>query len=301
MSFNLETGDSINVNWGEKVSRHLESLRAQRPLVYCLTNFVTVNDVANGLAAIGASPVMSAAPEEATELIGYAGAILLNPGTLSQEFNRLMREAVRLAGSKGTPCLLDPVGAGATHLRTETFREMLQHQAVQLVRGNLGEIVSLAGVTATAQTKGVDSISGQNENKAAQDAEAAKATLALQSQRGYGAVCATGQRDTVTDGNKLVRIYNGHNWLPGISGSGCTVGGICAAFLAVAEPLEAAVSGLVCYGIAAEIAAEKSSGPGTLKVNIFDALYNLTPGQVLEQARAETFQVSWSEGVNQLS
>ncbi|MDB5079723.1 MAG: hydroxyethylthiazole kinase [Chloroflexi bacterium] len=292
MSFNLTANDE---NWAEIVGRHLDSLRSQRPLVYCLTNFVTVNDVANGLAAIGASPVMSTAPDEAAELISYAGAVMLNPGTLNQEFIRLLREAVKLAGSTGKPCLLDPVGSGATRLRTETFQEMLQHEAVQLVRGNLGEIVSLAGVTASAQTKGVDSV-GNSDSEAAQNAEAANATLTLQKKRGYGAVSATGQRDTATDGQRLVRVYNGHPWLPGISGSGCTVGGISAAFLAVAGPLEAAVSGLVCYAVAAEIAAEKSSGPGTLKVNIFDALYNLTPAQVRERASIKSFQVSPNAG-----
>jgi hydroxyethylthiazole kinase len=292
MSFNLTANDE---NWAEIVGRHLDSLRSQRPLVYCLTNFVTVNDVANGLAAIGASPVMSTAPDEAAELISYAGAVMLNPGTLNQEFIRLLREAVKLAGSTGKPCLLDPVGSGATRLRTETFQEMLQHEAVQLVRGNLGEIVSLAGVTASAQTKGVDSV-GNSDSEADQNAEAANATLTLQKKRGYGAVSATGQRDTATDGQRLVRVYNGHPWLPGISGSGCTVGGISAAFLAVAGPLEAAVSGLVCYAVAAEIAAEKSSGPGTLKVNIFDALYNLTPAQVRERASIKSFQVSPNAG-----
>ena len=294
MTFNLEP-EPHNENWGERVGEHLESLRRQRPLVYCLTNFVTVNDVANALAAIGASPVMSAAPEEAPELIGYAGAVLLNPGTLNQEFIRLVQEAVRLAGERGVPCLLDPVGSGATRLRTETFQALLKERCVQLVRGNLGEIVSLAGVTATTQTRGVDSItSSQDESEASQDAEAATATLALQNKRDWGTVSATGKRDTVTDGRRLIRIYNGHEWLPGISGSGCTVGAISAAFLAVASPLEAAVSGLVCYGVAAEIAARKSSGPGTLKVNIFDALFNLTSEQVLERARIKSFQVSHS-------
>lgn len=290
MSLSLEP---VNENWGELVGAHLKNLRGQRPLVYCLTNFVTVNDVANALTAIGASPVMSAAPEEAAELIGYAGAVLLNPGTLNQEFNRLVREAVWIAGEKGTPCLLDPVGSGATRLRTETFQDLLKERCVQLVRGNLGEIVSLSNITATTQTKGVDSVSNsQNDTETSQDAEAAAATLALQTKRGWGAVSATGKRDTVTDGQRLIRIYNGHEWLPGISGSGCTVGALSAAFLAVANPLEAAISGLVCYGVAAEIAAEKSSGPGTLKVNIFDALYNLTPAQLLERTSAKSFIVN---------
>lgn len=294
MTFSLELEPNTE-NWGERVGKHLESLRRQRPLIYCLTNFVTVNDVANALAATGASPVMSAAPEEAAELISYAGAVLLNPGTLNQEFIRLVQEAMRLAGETGTPCLLDPVGSGATRLRTETFEALLKQKTIQVVRGNLGEIVSLAGITATTRTRGVDSITNsQDESEASQDTEAATATRALQNKWSCGAVSATGKRDTVTDGRWLIRIYNGHEWLPGISGSGCTVGAISAAFLAVADPLEAAVSGLVCYGVAAEIAASKSSGPGTLKVNIFDALFNLTPEQVLERARVKTFQVSHS-------
>ncbi|HEX2914003.1 MAG TPA: hydroxyethylthiazole kinase [Chloroflexia bacterium] len=279
-----------NENWAALVAETLQQLRQQRPLVYCLTNFVTVNDVANGLAAIGASPVMSAAPEEAEELIGYAGALLLNPGTLNQEFNQLMFEAVGIANRRGIPCVLDPVGSGATRLRTTTCADISHQPAVKLVRGNLGEIVSLAGISAQAQTKGVDSVSGGDETT--EDSEATRATLALQQKLGRGAVCATGARDTATDGIRLVRVSNGHAWLPGISGSGCTLGGICAGFLAVAEPLTAAVSGLVCYGVAAEIASEKSSGPGSLKVNIFDALYNLTPEAVLERARVTGYTLA---------
>lgn len=277
-------------DWSQIVAGHLTSLRNQRPLVYCLTNYVTINDVANGLAAIGASPVMSTAPEEAAELIGYAGAILFNPGTLNQEFNQLMREAVSIAERNNIPCVLDPVGSGATRLRTETCQEMSNHKAVKLIRGNLGEIVSLAGVQANAQTKGVDSV-GSGNSEAAQDYEAAQATWALQAKRGIGAVCATGARDTATDGKYLVRIANGHEWLPAISGSGCTLGGICAAFVAIADPLQAAISGLVCYAVAAEIAAERSAGPGTLKVNLFDALYNLTAEQVLERGRIQSYRI----------
>ncbi len=286
-------------NWGEVVATNLETLRAKRPLVYCLTNFVTVNDVANGLAAIGASPVMSTAPEEAAELIGYAGALLFNPGTLNQEFNRLMGEAVKIANARNIPCVLDPVGSGATRLRTDTCREMLGHPAVKLVRGNLGEIVSLADLPAGgAQTRGVDSVSGSSED--AQDAEAALATVALQQKRGAGsgAVCATGKRDTATDGDRLARVLNGHEWLPAISGSGCTLGGICAAFLAITGPLQAAVSGLVCYAVAAEIAATRSGGPGTLKVSIFDALYNLDSAQILERAKVQGFRVVDRTGEN---
>lgn len=278
-------------NWSQLVAESLDKLRNQRPLVYCLTNYVTINDVANGLAAIGASPVMSTAPEEATELISYASAILFNPGTLNQEFNQLMREAVVIAERNNIPCVLDPVGSGATRLRTQTCLEMSEHKAVKLIRGNLGEIVSLAGVQASAQTKGVDSVAGEN-SESAQDEEAARATLALRAKRGIGAVCATGARDTATDGQTLVRILNGHEWLPAISGSGCTLGGICGAFLGVVEPLLAAVSGLVCYAVAAEIAAEKSGGPGSLKVNLFDALYNLSGQQVLEHSRIQAYQLA---------
>lgn len=274
-------------NWGQIVAQNLAKLRENKPLIYNLTNFVTMNDVANALAAIGASPVMSTAPEEAAELISYAGALLLNPGTLNRDFNELVKQAVEIANATGKPCVLDPVGSGATRLRTETFQALLNEPAVKLVRGNLGEIVSLAGVTAKAQTKGVDSVNSGDESD-----EALRATLGLQQKRGHGAVCATGKTDTVTDGRQVVRINNGHHWLPAISGSGCTVGGLCAAFLAVSDPLEAAVSGLVSYAVAAEIAAEHSAGPGTLKVNIFDALYNLNEVQILERIRVESYNLT---------
>lgn len=282
-----------STNWAEIIAANLATLRQRRPLIYCLTNFVTMNDVANALAAIGASPVMSTATQEADELIGYAGALLLNPGTLNREFNQLVNLAVEIATANNKPCLLDPVGAGATRLRTETFQTLCEQKAVKLVRGNLGEIVALAGVQAKTQVKGVDSVSAGGDEAT----EALRATLGLWQKREQGAVCATGKTDTVTDGQCVVRINNGHPWLPAISGSGCTVGGLCAAFLAITEPFEAAISGLVCYAVAAEIAAEKSGGPGTLKVNIFDALYNLDAAQLAERSQIESYTLTDSKFV----
>ncbi|MUG99110.1 hydroxyethylthiazole kinase [Scytonema sp. UIC 10036] len=277
--------EPISIDWAVEAGCVLERLRNTKPLIYTITNFVTVNDVANAITAIGASPIMSASADEAAELVGYAGSILINLGTINKPQIDLAFTVCNIAAEKGVPVTLDPVGAGASHIRTNTNLQLLEQSAVVLVRGNLAEITSLADVTSTVKTKGVDSVGDETTH-------ADEAILALHAKLGRGAVCATGKIDSATDGQHLVYITNGHSLMPAISGTGCQLGGICGAFLAVTDPLTATVSALLSFAIAAEIAAERSNGPGSLKVGIFDALYNLTPEDFIRRAQVESFRVS---------
>jgi len=259
------------------VAELLVKLRQARPLVHHITNFVVMNDTANVTLHIGALPVMAHAREEVAEMVALAGALVLNPGTLTPGWIESMLLAGRRANELGVPVVLDPVGAGATTLRTESSLRLLDELDIAILRGNLGEVSVLAGLG--GEVKGVESISA--------GAEAGEVARAMARQRGL-TVAITGERDIISDGQHMVGVDNGHAWLTRITGSGCSATTMVAAFAAVeSDPVLAATAGLVCYGLAAEMAAEVARGPASFKVALFDALYNLTPAQVRSGAKVQ--------------
>lgn len=204
-----------------------------------------------------------------------ADAVVLNIGTLAPDWVDAMALAGRKAVERGIPVILDPVGAGATTLRTEAARRLLRETRPAVVRGNAGEIGSLSG--AGGEVRGVDSL-GEPEDPAKVAREAA---------RGWDCVVAiTGKLDWVSDGGRLIGLENGHAWLTALTGTGCMATAVIGAFAAVeADRLVAAAAALACYGLAAEIAAEGASGPGSFKSELFDALFNLTPERLSEGLR----------------
>jgi hydroxyethylthiazole kinase len=244
----------------------LATLRQRRPLVHNITNFVVMNSTANALLSLGASPIMAHAEEELEELLGLAGALVLNIGTLSPHWIASMRLAARLAAEKSLPVALDPVGAGASRLRTATSLALANVGKPAVIRGNASEIMALAG--ASAATKGVDSVHGSDA------AEEAARALA----RTYGCVAvASGAVDFITDGTRDLRLSGGSPLTPQVTGMGCAATAIVGAFLAVAEtPLDAALAGMGVMKVAAELAAEHSSGPGSFEPAFRDALHNVT-------------------------
>lgn len=254
----------------------LVKLRQARPLVHHITNFVVMNDTANVTLHIGALPVMAHAREEVAEMVASAGALILNLGTPTPERIESMLIAGRKAKELGVPIVLDPVGAGATALRTESAWRLLEELDIAMVRGNLGEMSALVGLG--GQVKGVESISGGDPVKVAHRmARRWRLTAAI-----------TGKRDIISDGGRTIGVDNGHEWLTAVTGSGCMATAVIAAFTAVEpDPLLAATAGLVCFGLAAELAAEKARGPASFKVALFDALYNLTPEQVRSGAKVQ--------------
>ena len=257
-------------NWGDLVAGMLARIRQEHPLIHHITNFVVMNDTANVTLHIGALPVMSHAREEVAEMVSAAGALVLNPGTLTPEWVESMLVAGHRANALGVPIVLDPVGAGATHLRTESANRLLDELEIAIVRGNLGEVSTLAGLG--GKVKGVESVAG--------GADALKVARTLASRRGL-TVAITGKRDVIADGERALGVDNGHPWLTTITGSGCMSTTMVAAFAAVEpDPLLAAAAGLACFGLAGELAAESARGPGSFKVALMDALYNLTPDQV---------------------
>ena len=254
----------------------LAAIRERKPLVHQITNYVVMNETANATLALGALPVMAHAVEEVEEMASVAGALVLNIGTLSKHWIEAMLLAARAANSAQVPVVLDPVGAGATRLRTETARKILDETEVAVVRGNAAEVATLAG--RDAEIRGVESIEASDSG--AELAAAAAAAL--------GCVASvTGPVDHVSDGERTIAIANGDALLGTVSGTGCMSTAITGCFLAVApdRPLETAAEALVAFGVAGEDAAVGARGPGTFHAALYDALYNLDPASLDSRAK----------------
>jgi hydroxyethylthiazole kinase len=255
----------------------LQRLREAKPLVHQITNYVVMNETANATLAIGALPVMAHAPEEVEEMVAFAGALVLNIGTLSSHWVDAMLAAGRAANAAGIPVVLDPVGAGATRYRTETAKRILDEVQVAVLRGNAGEIATLAGVA--AEVRGVESIGAEGD----------AADLAREAGRTLGLVASvTGPTDHVSDGERIVVISNGDPMLATITGTGCMSSAITGCFLAVNHDrvLDAAAEALIAFGVAGEDAARDAKGPGSFHVGLYDALAALDPGALDERALA---------------
>jgi hydroxyethylthiazole kinase len=254
----------------------LRILRERKPLVHQITNYVVMNETANATLALGALPVMAHAQEEVEEMASVAGALVLNIGTLSQHWIEAMLLAGRAANAAGAPVVLDPVGAGATRLRTETSKRILEQVDVAVVRGNAAEIATLAG--REAEIRGVESIAAADSGSEL----AAVAARALDT-----VVAVTGPVDHVSDGERVLEVSNGHELLGTVSGTGCMSTAVTGSFLAVRrdEPLEGATEALVAFGVAGEDAAEGARGPGSFHVRLYDSLYNLDPDTLDDRAQ----------------
>ncbi|WP_019637059.1 hydroxyethylthiazole kinase [Paenibacillus fonticola] len=252
------------------ISALLTKVQRNKPLIHNITNVVVTNFTANGLYALGASPVMAYAPEEVADMAKIAGALVLNIGTLSTAHVEAMILAGLSANEHGVPVLLDPVGAGATKFRTESALKILREVKVSLVRGNAAEIANLVGEA--REIKGVDAgDSADNEN----------AQLGLRAARHLNAVVAiTGKEDVITDGQVCRVISGGDAMLTQVTGAGCLLTSVLGAFAAVEKDLLlAGTAGLAFYGAAAARAAERTAsvGPGSFQIAFLDELAKLHP------------------------
>lgn len=249
---------------------HLAALRGCAPLVHCITNLVAMDLTANALLAVGASPAMVYAEAEAEAFAGLASALLVNIGTPYPAWGRAMETCAARAGREGRPWVLDPVAAGATPFRS-ALAERLVGAGPTLVRGNASEVLALAGA-AGAAPKGVDSAHTPEQALGA----ARELARAL-----GGVVAVTGPVDHVTDGERLLRVGNGVPLMARVTAFGCAASAVCGAFLTVVDDrLLAAAQGLAVFGLAGELAAERSAGPGELRWRLLDALYGLDANAV---------------------
>ena len=254
----------------------LRALRERRPLVHNITNYVVMNETANATLALGALPVMAHAREEVEEMVALASALVINIGTLSRPWIEAMLLAGRAASERRIPVVLDPVGAGATRLRTETARRILAEVDVTVLRGNAGEVATLVGVE--AEVRGVESIGAASDPSA----------LAREAARSLGCVASvSGPVDHVSDGERVLAVANGHELLGAVTGTGCMATALTGCFLAARPdaPLAAAAEALVAFGLAGEAAARDAKGPGTFHAGLYDALAALDPETIDGRAR----------------
>ncbi|GED54117.1 hydroxyethylthiazole kinase [Brevibacillus borstelensis] len=272
-SYVLETGVKENMISLHDIARTLERVREKKPLVHNITNVVVTNFTANGLLALGASPVMAYAREEVADMARLAGALVLNIGTLNQPEVEAMIIAGKAANQQQVPVIFDPVGAGATSYRTETARRILQEVNVSLLRGNAAEIAHVIGENWTI--KGVDA----GESNGDIVALAKKAALHWKTH-----VVITGREDIITDGTAAYLIKNGHPILTKVTGTGCLLTSVIGAFASVEQTLlTAGAAALVSYGVAAELAAEKTEekGPGSFQIEFLNQLAMVSSEDIL--------------------
>jgi hydroxyethylthiazole kinase len=251
----------------EKAARNLAAVREKKPLIHNIGNYVVMNYISNALLAMGASPVMAHAVDEVEEMVSLAQALVLNLGTLTVDWVGSIIKAGKKASKLGMPVVLDPVGSGATSLRTDTAQKILDEINISVIRGNPSEILSLR--YKDSKTKGVDSIHSVEE--AAQSAKVLAGDLDT-------IIAITGPSDFITDGDRVIRVSNGHPLMGRIAGTGCAASVAIGAFLAVDDnPISATVTGLAFLGLAGEIAGKNASAPGSFMIKMIDALYTITP------------------------
>jgi hydroxyethylthiazole kinase len=254
-------------------------VRERRPLIHCITNYVTVNDCANTLLSFGASPAMIPAWGEAYDFARISGALYINLGTFDRDSETAALNASLGAREAGRPIVVDPVGCAALSGRAAIVERLHRTAGIDIIKGNMGEIMALAG-TAAAGVKGVDSsaeVSGIED-----------AVLSLAAKYGC-VVAATGKVDVASDGKRLARISNGTELLTRITGAGCMAGALCAATAACAEGgmFAAAVAGIAALGMAGELAAEKASLPGSFRVALIDSIYGITGDTLRQKGRVQ--------------
>ena len=258
-------------------SNGLAAIREHHPMVHHITNSVVMNFTANVTLCMGASPVMAPCIDESSEMVQFAGALLLNIGTLNPALIDSMIAAGKKANELAIPVVFDPVGVGATNLRTNSAKRIISEIDVSIVCGNAGEILALAGKH--GKVRGVDSMD-TIDNRIEMIS-----SLALET--GW-VIAVTGPTDIVTDGTRTVGINNGHPIMGRVTGTGCAATTAAACYAAAVEDcFEAATGGLISFGIAGECAAERCKGPGTFVPQLLDALADLDKEIIGRRARAE--------------
>lgn len=255
--------------------KHIRTVRETSPLVHNITNYVVMNNTANALLAIGASPIMAHAQSEVEEMVSISHSLVVNIGTLDEYWVESMLLAVKKANSLNKPWVLDPVGAGATSYRDTVLSELLTLNPT-VIRGNASEIIALAKANITT-IKGVDSTAKSDEA-----IEAAKNLV-----RNYGSiVCISGETDIIINDKQGIFLKNGHEMMTRVTGLGCTASALIGAFIGVIEnKIEAVAAAMSLLSISGELVSDHSAGPGSLQLHLIDKLYNITEQEFSDQLK----------------
>lgn len=264
-----------------KYANLLNLVREKSPLVHNITNYVTVNDCANAILAIGGSPIMADDLDEVEEIVSVSSALVLNIGTLNQRTIKSMIKAGKKANQLNKPVILDPVGAGASSLRNKTVQDILSQIKIAVIRGNLSEISFIADLSAS--TRGVDTAEEDEKNKSEEVGK-------LVANKYSCIVGITGKEDIISDRVKVVKISNGNKLLSRVTGTGCMTSALVGSFCGVTDDyfLATAVA-IATMGIAGEIAFEKSGkvGTGSFRSSIIDAIYSMDSNIFMERVKID--------------
>ena len=275
----------MNIDIAQKVVELLNRLKNKKPLIHNITNYVTVNDCANILLAIGASPIMADDLKESADITSIASALVINIGTLNERTIESMIASGKKANELNIPVVLDPVGAGASSFRNETTKRILEEIKISVLRGNMSEIKFIAGLE--SETKGVDASESDLKSDSDEGVRVAKSLA----KRFNCTVAITGVCAIVSDGEKSVTIENGTKMLSNVTGTGCMTTSLVGGYLGACETKEdlfiAAISGIVSMGICGEIAEERAGniGLGSFHMAIIDAVSNLDEENLLNRSK----------------
>lgn len=258
----------------EQLKEVFEALHNKRALIHHITNYVTVNDCANVVLAIGASPIMADEISEVEEMVGICNALVLNIGTANERIIASMLKAGKAANAKGIPVVLDPVGVGATMFRRQSVAQLMEVISFSVIRGNMAEIKTIAGLE--AKSAGVDSLEEENDG----------AKIALNLAKKLGCVIAiTGKIDIVSDGMSTYALENGDVALTNVTGTGCMSTSLIGSFLGASNnALASAIAGILTMSIAGEV-ADKSKGMGTFHTSLIDAISQMDAKGIINKAK----------------
>ena len=298
----------------QRILQLRKRIKEEKPLIHCITNPISIHDCANVVLAVGARPIMAEHPAEVADITASAGALMLNLGNITDARIESMKRSMRTAMENKIPVLLDLVGVACSSLRLDLARELLSIGHPAVLKGNMSELLAVSGLPSHAI--GIDA--GAQDALTAENMETVSEVLKAFSRSNQAIVLATGKQDFVTDGERVVLVQNGSAALSGITGTGCMVGALTAAFLPGGEDniakemtdsietgvwsgvemgpngrsgnyLAAAVLGTALMGIAGEEAEKISRGPGSFQVNLLDEIYGLSDRQLLDLLKIEMY------------
>lgn len=256
----------------EQLKEAFEALQNKRALIHHITNYVTVNDCANVVLAIGASPIMADEMSEVEEMVGICDALVLNIGTANDRIIASMLKAGKAANAKGIPVVLDPVGVGATSFRHQSVAKLMEAISFSVIRGNMAEIKTIAGLE--AKSAGVDSLD--------QESDGGKIAMSLAQKLGC-VIAITGKTDIVSDGRVCYALENGDVALTKVTGTGCMSTSLIGSFLGASRnALGSAIAGILTMAIAGEI-ADKSRGMGTFHTSLIDAISQMDAKTIVDK------------------
>lgn len=260
------------------------AVRERSSLIHCITNPISINQCANAILAVGGRPIMAEHPREVSEITATAGALMLNLGNITDVRMEAMRLSARTAAEHGTPILLDAVGVACSKLRRDYACDLMEAVTPAVIKGNYSEINAL--YQESYRASGVDA-------DAALDAQTVERAAAALARTRHTVVLASGKVDIVTDGTRLIRVRNGTPQLSCVTGTGCMLGALTAAYLSAASGLDAAVTACAVLGVCGQL-AETERGSGSFMVGLLDALPTLQDAELERYMDLEEIEIEAS-------